>query len=507
MPEYLSPGVYVEEVPSTIKPIVGVSTTTAAFVGIVPNGGVDIPEDNPDYDPGDPNARRYRLWHFPFPQAEVDNARGARDQLARPGSRPPQPADGVSLRDFRIAQERFALASARLGAGELAPAGQPILCTSFADFTRNFGGFSTHGLPPPPEGTPAPPPVAGGPGAPPAPGRAPAPAPAAPAGGAPLVGQNQLAHGVFGFFNNGGTRCYVMRYDNLGDLQDPMALAPLEPIDEISMVVAPGITDNQVQMNIVEHCENLTERFAILDGQQLRPADPNARPEFTVDNILGGVGNSDYGAIYFPWIKVSDTPSRLMELADEGEIWVGPSGHVSGVFARVDEQRGVHKAPANEVVRGARDVEFQISKSAQAGLNPHGINAIRFINNNITVWGARTIGGDMNTDLKYINVRRLLIFIRKSIDQGTQWVVFEPNDASLWAKIVRNVTAFLTTVWRDGALFGTTPEEAFYVKCDLETNPPEERDLGRVITEIGVAIVRPAEFVIFRVEQWAGPQP
>jgi phage tail sheath protein FI len=134
------------------------------------------------------------------------------------------------------------------------------------------------------------------------------------------------------------------------------------------------------------------------------------------------------------------------------------------------------------------------------------VNCIRYINDNITVWGARTVGGDVNADLKYINVRRTLIFLRKSIDQGTQWVVFEPNDRTLWAKIVRNITAFLTVVWSDGALFGSTPEEAFYVKCDDETNPPEDRDIGRVTTEIGVAIVRPAEFVIFRISQWGGPQ-
>jgi phage tail sheath protein FI len=179
---------------------------------------------------------------------------------------------------------------------------------------------------------------------------------------------------------------------------------------------------------------------------------------------------------------------------------------MAGIYARVDRERGVHKAPANEVVRGALDVEFQISKAIQDGLNPHGVNCIRFMNNNITVWGARTVGGDQNTDLKYINVRRLLLFLRESIDEGTQWVVFEPNDHSLWAKIVRNVTAFLTTVWRDGALFGSTPQEAFYVKCDEETNPVELRDLGQVITEIGVSIVKPAEFVIFRISQWAGPE-
>jgi uncharacterized protein len=184
---------------------------------------------------------------------------------------------------------------------------------------------------------------------------------------------------------------------------------------------------------------------------------------------------------------------------------IPPSGHLAGIYSRVDHERGVFKAPANEVIRGAKALPVQISRNQQDGLNPYGVNCIRFINDNITVWGARTVGGDANADLKYINVRRTLIFLRESIDRGTQWVVFEPNDPKLWAKIVFNVSAFLITVWADGALFGNTPQEAFYVKCDEELNPPAERDLGKVTTEIGVAIVRPAEFVIFRISQWQGP--
>jgi phage tail sheath protein FI len=138
-------------------------------------------------------------------------------------------------------------------------------------------------------------------------------------------------------------------------------------------------------------------------------------------------------------------------------------------------------------------------------LNPSGINVIRQFNGNITVWGARTLADNAHAEWKYINVRRLFLFLRESIEEGTQWVVFEPNDPGLWTKITRNVTAFLTNVWRAGALFGGTPEQAFYVKCDAETNPPEVRDLGQVVTEIGVAVVKPAEFVIFRISQWAGP--
>jgi phage tail sheath protein FI len=348
-----------------------------------------------------------------------------------------------------------------LQAGNLAPKGVPILCTTFGDFTRNFGGFSDN------------------------------------------TAHNNLAlaHGVYGFFNNGGTRAWVMRYPSLMDLHDPENLTPFEPIDEISLVVAPGIADPVVQANIVDHCANMADRFAILDGKDLDPALENATPE-----NISLAHDSDYAAVYYPMIKVFDKATQLHDPTGDGEAYFYPSGHIAGIYSRVDHERGVYKAPANEVIRGATGLKVQISRNLQDGLNPKGVNCIRFINDNITVWGARTIGGDINADLKYINVRRTLIFIRKSIDEGTQWVVFEPNDRTLWAKIVRNVTAFLTIVWRDGALFGSTPQEAFYVKCDDETNPPEDRDIGRVTTEIGVAIVRPAEFVIFRISQWGGPQ-
>jgi len=467
MPEYLAPGVYVEEVPSSIKPIVGVSTSTAAFVGIV-KGPVQIPEDNPNYDPTkvdptkppDPNNLPYRLWTFPAPDGDYPAAKQAFDALTKPGVRPPRPADTspAGLKAFRTAQSNLALATGRSNAGTLADPGKPVLCTTFAEFKRSFGDFSTD------------------------------------------PDQNKLVHGVFGFFNNGGTRCYVMRYPDMAALKEPTALAPFEAVDEISILAAPGITDPVVQGNIIDHCENMSDRVAILD--------PPENPPDLTENSIKVMTNTDYGALYFPRIQVYDPVTGFTDPdSAEGEIFVAPSGHAAGVWARVDDTRGVFKAPANEPIHGALGVEYQISKSLQAGLNPYGINAIRYINGKINIWGARTIGGDLNADTKYINVRRTLIFIRKSIDEGTQWVVFEPNDPSLWAKIIRNVGAFLTNVWRDGALFGLTPQEAFYVKCDEETNPPEVRDLGQVITEIGVAIVRPAEFVIFRIQQWAGPAP
>jgi hypothetical protein len=176
---------------------------------------------------------------------------------------------------------------------------------------------------------------------------------------------------------------------------------------------------------------------------------------------------------------------------------------MAGIYARSDTERGVHKAPANEVVRGAMGVEVQITKGEQDVLNPIGVNCIRaFPGRGIRVWGARTLSSDASW--RYINVRRLFSFVEESIQQGTQWIVFEPNDADLWARIKRDITAFLTMVWRSGAIFGATPAEAFYVKCDAETNPPAVRDLGQVVIEIGLAPVKPAEFVIFRISQWAG---
>jgi phage tail sheath protein FI len=455
MPEYLSPGVYVEEIPNAVRPIAGVSTSTACFLGIIPDS-IDIPEENPDYDPTgkstDPNSKKtfitkpFKFFTDAELAAKAAAVKTATDAMAAN-------ADKTKASDF-VKALKAAIDDKTL-ADYSAKNMEPILCTTFSEFKR-------------------------------------------------------LAHAVYGFFDNGGHRCYVMRFKTPAELLDPENLEPLESIDEISLLAAPGITDKNIQENLIDHCERLTTRFAILD-----PPEIPQTAELTEDTIKV-VENSDYAALYFPRIAIFDIAAQLTkpEITDptlvteikNGEIWIGPSGHIAGIYARTDYDRGVHKAPANETVRGGRDVEFQVSKAAQDGLNPYGVNCLRYVNSGLNVWGARTIGGDANTDLKYINVRRTLIFLRESIDQGTQWVVFEPNDRSLWAKITRNITAFLTTVWRDGALFGSTPAEAFYVKCDDETNPPEDRDLGRVTTEIGVAIVRPAEFVVFHLSQWSGPQ-
>jgi len=206
--------------------------------------------------------------------------------------------------------------------------------------------------------------------------------------------------------------------------------------------------------------------------------------------------DSKYAALYYPWIWVQNPSGN-------GQIKVPPSGHVAGVYARVDQERGVHKAPANEIMRGVLSLELQVTHGEQGLLNVKGINCIRsFPGRGIRIWGARTLSSDMSWN--YVNVRRLFCMIEESIYEGTQWVVFEPNDMDLWERVKRTITAFLTRVWRDGALFGSTPEEAFYVKCDSELNPPEVRDAGQLVVEIGLAPVKPAEFVIFRFSQMIG---
>jgi phage tail sheath protein FI len=219
-----------------------------------------------------------------------------------------------------------------------------------------------------------------------------------------------------------------------------------------------------------------------------------ARGDF--QNNAGSAFNSTYGALYYPWVKIFD-PLRGKA------IDFPPSCSVAGVYSATDISRGVHKAPAGIVdgrLKTIVGIERDVTKGEQEILNPNGINVIRnFPESGLVVWGARTVSAD--PEWKYVNVRRLFLFLEESIDEGTQWVVFEPNDPVLWARITRNVSAFLRIQWLEGKLVGNKPEEAFFVKCDEETNPPESVDLGRVITVIGVAPSKPAEFVIFRIMQ------
>jgi len=201
------------------------------------------------------------------------------------------------------------------------------------------------------------------------------------------------------------------------------------------------------------------------------------------------------GALYYPWIRVRNP-------LGQGTIDVPPCGHVAGIWARSDAQRGVHKAPANEVVRGAMGLTFQLAQAEQGQLNSDGVNCIRkFPGRGLVVWGARTLSGSQ-AEWRYLNVRRLFNFISESIMNGTQWAVFEPNDERLWLRLRVSTASFLTRLWRDGALFGATPAEAFYVKCDAQVNRPEDIDAGRVTIEVGISPVKPAEFVVFQISQY-----
>ncbi len=547
MPPYLSPGVYVEEVPSAVQAIAGVGTSTAGFIGIAPAEITipleKVPEENkvnidfsgatisgttitlPEY-PVDTAAGTFVVVVLDSAGAVVPGNTGSltNDHDKRESSltlEAAPPAGGkvktsytllsvqVSDEVIRIAdgkRKRFSLryypvvpststgnVKVKDAAGKDVPLtavkiandenlglafveidpvpvagstitvkyrrmlarffspevdGPPRLCTNFSEFVRRFGGFSTD------------------------------------------TQYRNLTHAAYGFFNNGGTRGFVACVGGEATLDD--ALTKLAAVDEVALVLAPGLTSAVVRDKLVTHCKIATQdRFAILDGTQDIGGDP------TAENIQPPP-NSDYAAFYFPWLKVFDPATKTLNPDGDGMISVPPSGHMAGIYARVDVNRGVHKAPANEVVLGALGLQYQISKAQQDGLNPQGINCIRELNGNIKVWGARTIGGNANGEWRYINVRRSMLFLRESIDEGLQWAVFEPNDQNLWAKIKRNVEAFLGIQWRAGMLFGSTAQEAFYVKCDAETNPPELREIGQVVTEIGVAIVRPS--------QWQPPQ-
>jgi hypothetical protein len=322
-----------------------------------------------------------------------------------------------------------------------------------------------------------------------------------------------LSHAVFGFFQNGGSRCYVVNVGEgnpiAGGGRDRVGLDVLAQIDEIAIVAAPGYTDPASYDAVLSHCEQLQDRVAILDAPLEVPsinaltnvataqASEEEESEEQEASLRARNSEGGYGAYYFPWITVRDplTPGELVNVA--------PSGHIAGIWARSDANRGVHKAPANEIVRGALNVTYRLTRAEQGELNQAGVNCIRlFAREGILVWGARTLASD--PEWRYLNVRRLFNMIKESIAQNTRWIVFEPNDYTLWKSIRRDVSAFLTVLWRDGALMGRTPEEAFFVKCDEETNPPEVIEQGRVVTLVGIAPVRPAEFIIFRISQYQG---
>ena len=289
------------------------------------------------------------------------------------------------------------------------------------------------------------------------------------------------------------------RQDFLGDptaLPDNQyGLLALENVDEIAILCCPDehlLGGGIITGALLEQCERLKDRFAILQAEGVVVPPATLRPPV-----------SKYGGFYYPWINVPDRIGMPLSIP--------PGGHIAGIYARSDIERGVHKAPANEVIRGlysdpadpTSGLLVQINKGQQDILNPRGVNVLRFFpGRGNLVWGARTT--TLDPDWKYVNVRRLFIFVEESIEEATQWVVFEPNDEPLWARVRRSVSDFLTRLWMDGMLQGRTKEEAYFVRCDRTTMTQADIDNGRLIMLIGIAPVKPAEFVIFRIGQWTG---
>jgi len=514
MPTYLSPGVYVEEVDRGSKPIEGVGTAVAAFVGFT--------ETAPNDDPSDPdgvkprfitNFSRFQELYGGFVEGALlphavygyfNNGGGAcyicRIPHTKGGSKTARRAlTSGSKKEFETlhvaALEEGAPVEVTIESGPADEGEQPSNFTlkvnlsgkeveSFGDLTFGRGARNVETVVNK-ESKHVRVTALSAPGM--------------------SVTDRIPAAGRYSLEKGSASPVAVSGKDFEGSESDRTGIRGLVIADEVTMVAAPDLVTaatrngqldlglfKAVQTAMINHCENAGDRVAILDSP------PDLSPQEVKEWREGtAMYDSKFAALYYPWISV------LNPNADNGNnsILVPPSGHMAGIWARNDETRGVWKAPANEVVRGALDVEVKVTKGEQDLLNPMGINCIRpFGLRGIRLWGARTLSSDPSW--RYINVRRLFNFVEESILDGTQWVVFEPNDMDLWARVRRTIYAFLLGLWRQGALFGATPAQAFYVKCDEETNPPESVDEGKLVVEIGIAPVKPAEFVIFRISQW-----
>ena len=441
MPQYFSPGVYVEEVKPKAQTIAGTGTSTAGFMGVVEES-VILPIKPGAFQTDATGKIKLFKADASGNVLLFENGADGKPDVAKPTTNP----TGKPIEDPTGKPLAAPYSLAKLN--------MPTLVTSWEEFKSNFGDFQ--------------------------------------------MGNSTLAHAAYGFFNNGGTRCWILRIADLTSLANSLAL--FEPIDEIAIVAVPGAITQAQHTDMIAHCAKLQDRVAVLDGDSSKTPDAVSaiRP-------VGRSAEASYAAIYYPWLKVSNPLFNPLKPEEQPlMVNVPPSGHITGIYARSDSTRGVFKAPANEGVIGALDTSRPISKAHQDGLNPEGINVIRVFNGAVKVWGARTMADEGTSQFRYVSTRRFFNFLRESIDEGTQFAVFEPNSPSLWQGITQTLNGFLLNQWRDGALFGATPEQAFFVKCDKDTNPKEVRELGQVITEIGVAIVKPAEFVIFRIQQTTG---
>jgi phage tail sheath protein FI len=522
MPTYLSPGVYVEEVPSTSKPIEGVSTSIAAFVGLAPGGPVNTPMRISNWSQfakiyGDPVQKEngpfmegaylaHSVYGFfqnggtlcwivrvgkadgagaPVAQAALPAAGDAAVEALRFVAQPEAGANGQVKVDVA---ENPIIKIEGDGEGDKSTAGEPtykITITAPGAAAEEYDGLTMKK------------------------GRnnlltkinaASKLIKIEETGSALPEAQRRPAPGSYVLSAPSVSVDKVEATDFAGDVARRRGIGGLAAVDEITMISVPdlwalaengnGKVVKDLQGKLIAHCENAGDRMAILDA----PA--NMLPQDVLDWRMNDAGyDSKFAALYWPWIEV-------MNPLDNRPLTIPPSGHVAGVWCRTDSTRGVHKAPANEVTLGVNSVSFQITQAEQGSLNKAGINCIRaFPGRGIRIWGARTLSSD--PEWRYINVRRLFNYVSESIMEGTQWSVFEPNDQKLWIQLRIAASSFLTRTWREGALFGATPGQAFFVKCDEETNPPEVIEAGQVVCEIGIAPVKPAEFVIFRLSQYA----
>ena len=509
---YLTPGVYVEEIPAAQKPLEGVSTSVAAFIGLAPGGPVNTPMRIANWsqfanifgDPSNPDAGPFMqgayLAHsvYGFFQnggtlcwvirigADGDGA-SAPAQAALPA------AGDTSVETLRFIAKRGVDGPITVDVTEeSAPEGDEgtksddktykIVVTA-GDQVEEFEGLTIKR------------------------GRTSIVTKVNSSSklvkieetGASLPeAQRQPKPGKYLLAAAAADTSNLSSGDFEGDAAKRMGMGGLVAIEEVSIVCMPDavtllngddVMFRDAQGKMIAHCENLGDRMCILDPP------PGLIPQEILEWRKNTAGyDSKMATLYWPWLEVIDPLSKR-------PIMVPPSGHVAGVWARTDDTRGVHKAPANEVVMGATQLGFQLTSVEQGELNRLGINCIRaFSGRGIRVWGARTLSSD--PEWRYINVRRLFNFVSQTLLEGTQWSVFEPNDERLWLKLRASVSNFLTNLWRGGALFGSSPDQAFFVKCDAETNPPEVIDAGQVICEVGISPVKPAEFVIFRLSQY-----
>jgi phage tail sheath protein FI len=506
MPTYLTPGVYVEEVPSASKPIEGVGTSIAAFVGLAPGGPVNVPmrisnwtqfsriygdQNEPDNGPFMPGSY---LAHSVYGFFQNGGALcwivrvGAGDGGTQRRMAALPAASDSSLEAFRAIAKGDSDADISLNLEEEGGTGPDAtykLTVNAGDQTEVHEGLTLNKKVK-----------------------------------SYLVTKVNAASKLIKLEETGASLPEDMRIPAIGkyslaipavpvgevkptefegDVAKREGIGGLAAIDEITMVCVPDLMTlaqngsdvhlRDLQGKMIAHCENMGDRMAILD------APPNLLPQDILEWRMNTAGyDSKFATLYYPWLEVMDPLTNQ-------PMYVPPSGHVAGVWCRTDATRGVHKAPANEVVLGVNGLGFQVTQEEQGGLNKVGINCIRsFPGRGIRIWGARTLSSD--PEWRYLNVRRLFNYIAESIMEGTQWSVFEPNDERLWLQLRIAATNFLTRTWREGALFGASPAEAFYVKCDSETNPPDVIEAGQVIVEIGISPVKPAEFVIFRISQF-----